>query len=194
MENLKATVNQLLAIRESANFMYLVSSPQKVEQAQLLSTAIVGITLNSVLIETVKMAILVAWAFAESILDIRTLLAGEKIALLKNDSLWTTELESVKNLGQGYAKAKNCENGLDYTQYIGLLLLFQNENMLAKRAMDMQEATVRQLYQKETICMEDWIFEVRMSVSYAYNPVFFSMQNMVSDWNYEITVDCEYGY
>lgn len=193
-ENLRSVVNQLLAIRESANFMYLVSNPQKSEQAQLFATAMVGVSLNPVLIETVKMAVLAAWAFAESILDIRTLLTGGKIALIKNDTSWTMDLDSIKNLGHGYAKAKSSENGLDYTQYAGLLLFFQDEHVLAKRAMDMQEITLRQLYKDETICMEDWIFEARMSITYVYKPVFYSIQHMVSDFNYQITVHQEYGY
>ena len=65
-ENLKVVVNQLLAMREAANFAYLLSCPSKIEEANILAISIVGGTLNPMVVEVVKLAILAAWAFAES--------------------------------------------------------------------------------------------------------------------------------
>lgn len=194
IENMKAVVNQLLSVREASNFLYLVSNPAKVEQARLLAVAIAGVSLNPVLLNVVKTAILAAWAFAESILDIRTLLTGGKIALLKSNASWTLELDNISIIGEGYAKAKSSADGLTYTEYLGILILFQSETQLAKRAMDVQELTLREKYKDETIYLEEWIVNVKTQVTYQYKPVFFSITRVLPFWKYEIAVSEEYGY
>lgn len=194
IDNLKTVVNQLLGIRETANFLYLTKNAETMEEARLMALAIVGGTLNPALIEMVKMAILAAWAFAESILDLRTLLTGGKIALIKSGGSWTSNLKNIENITQGYAKAKNCKNGLNYTEYVGILLFLQNENLLSKRAMDMQELTIRKEYNDESFYMEDLIIKTQVCLRYSYRPVFFSINKIVPNWNYEIKVYKEYEY
>lgn len=194
VENMKAVVHQLLGVREAANFLYLVSNPVKVEQARLLAVAIIGASLNPVLIDVVKTAVLAAWAFAESILDIRTLLTGGKIALLKSDTTWTIELDYISTIGEGYSKAKSCANGLGYLEYLGVLLLFQQETQLAKGAMDVQELTLRERYGTQDIYLDEWITDIRVYVTYQYKPVFFSINKVMPYWKYEISIREEFGY
>lgn len=192
--NMKTVVNQILVLREAANFLYLSSNPQKVEEARLLAVAIAGASLNPAIIYVVKNAVLAAWAFAESVLDLRTLLTGGKIALLKSNMTWTLDVDYISSIGKGYAKAKNCSNGLGYKDYVGILLLFQEEEQLAKRAMDVQEQTLRKRYEEEGIYLEDWIFDVNVQVSYGYNPVFFSIHRVLPSWKYRIIVQEQFGY
>lgn len=194
IENLKAVVNKLLLIREAANFLYLSTSPQKVEQARVLAIAIAGASLNAILIEAVKTALLVAWAYAESILEIRTLLSGKKIALIKSDTTWNLDLDYITKIGEGYKMAKECKNGLDYEAYLGLLLLMESETKLAKRAMDMQEITLQEKYENASLHLDDWIIDVKTSVTYGYRPVFFSMQKGIPSWNYQMIAEEQYGY
>lgn len=194
VENMKSVVNQLLGIREAANFMYLMSDQTKVELAGSMALAIVGITGNAAIIEAVKIAVLSAWAFAESILDIRTLLTGGKIALVKNDAAWTMDLEDISTLGTSYAKAKNSEEGLSYKEYLGILLLFQEGNQLAKRGMDVQELTLQEKYNNKEIYLDEWIIDTEIEVTYHYNPVFFSIKRILPVWNSEICVVEQYGY
>lgn len=194
IENLKVVVNQLLAIRETANFLYLTSNSEKVEAARVVAVGIVGATINPVLVEIVKTAVLAAWAFAESILDIRTLLTGGKIALLKSNANWTIDLDYITMIGKGYSKAVDCEEGLGYAEYLGILLLFQQENQLAKRCMDMQEQTVRELYGNDMFYLEEWIVGMKVSVKYRYSPIFFSVKGVLPDWKYEFAVSESYSY
>lgn len=192
--NMNAVVTQLLRLRAASNFLYLLSSPIKVEQARLLAIAIAGASLSPTLIGIVKNAVLIAWAFAESILDIRTLLAGGKIALMKSNTSWTLGLDFITTIGEGYAKAKESNLGLDYEGYLGILLLLQEESVLAKRSMDMQEATLRKLYSSQDFCMEEWITQAEVEVSYSYKPVFFRIDSVLPLWKYEMIVQKEFGY
>lgn len=56
-----------------------------------LGAIIGGITLTPEVIEGVEKGILAAWAFCESVLDLRALLDGDKIPLIKgSDTSWTS--------------------------------------------------------------------------------------------------------
>ncbi len=194
LENLKGTISQLLGIRTASNFLYLSSNTAKQEQANLLAISIAGISASPILIGGIKTAILTAWAFAESILDIRTLLSGGEISLLKKDSNWTLNIDAITNINDSFLKAKNCDGGLSYKDYLGILLLLQKDKELALRTMDVQEQTLREKYKDMSLCMEDWITDVNITVKYGYQPVFFSIQKIIPSWNYEIRAKESFGY
>lgn len=50
--------------------------------------------------------ILAAWAFCESVLDLRALLDGDKIPLIKSDTSWTSSLYGMTSMLTGQVKAK----------------------------------------------------------------------------------------
>ena len=78
-DNLKIVVSELLAMREPLNMASLTASSQRQSEAMALAVTLAGVSANPAVIEAVKYGILVAWAFAESVLDVRTLLSGGKI-------------------------------------------------------------------------------------------------------------------
>lgn len=159
-----------------------------------MAISIAGISASPILIGGIKTAILTAWAFAESILDIRTLLSGGEISLLKKDSNWTLNIDAITNINDRFLKAKNCDGGLSYKDYLGILLLLQKDKELALRTMDVQEQTLREKYKDMSLCMEDWITDVNITVKYGYQPVFFSIQKIIPSWNYEIRAKESFGY
>ena len=70
-------------------------------------------------------------------LDIRALLDGDKISLIKSEATWTSTIDNFPTLLSGWSKAKSCDaGGLDYKQYITSLLLFESGKTMAMRAMD----------------------------------------------------------
>lgn len=194
IENLKVVINQILTMREAANFTYLMSNPQKLEEARLMAVSIIGGTLNPALIEVVKLGILAAWAFAESILDIRTLLAGGHISLLKNNENWTLDVDYITSIGTGYGMAKNCSNGLSYVDYLGILLLFQEDTNVGKRAMDMEEMTLQRIFKREELRFEEWVVATTVKITYRYSPVFFSVQSKIPNFSYKMGVRKSFSY
>lgn len=194
-ENLQIVTAKLLAIREAANFLYLVSDPIKNQQAGALATTLGGATLNPAIIEVIKIGLLTAWAFAESILDVRGLLAGKKIPLLKSAETWTVELENIGSITQGFSTAKESAWGLSYENYLGILLLFEKEESLAMHAMNTQEATIRKAGDA-SFEMDCCITEASVNVSYRYEPVFPFLWVIDAEkrWEYELTTQKKYGY
>ncbi len=140
-DNLKDVANRLCAMREAANVIYLLSDPEKameIEEAAILACGL--ITLPE-LIPVMKTVILFGWAYAESIYDVKTLLSGGKIPLMKDKGSWHYALENAL-LGDVDDSAGN-GNGLSYQDYLRILMTFTNLDTLTARAMSMVEADIR---------------------------------------------------
>lgn len=166
IENLKAVVTQLLLLRTVLNFLYLTTDTVKVEEANLLAIAIAGSSLNPTLIEVVKIGLLTAWAFGESILDVRALLCGKKIALIKSADNWTLDLAGISSISKEYIMAEESEWGISYMDYLGILLLLEKENEIAMHAMDLQEATIRDAYGNAEFCMDELVVYAQVKMQF----------------------------
>ena len=138
IDNLKTTVNRLLLLREGANLLYLETQPEKIRQAMSAALALTSVVANPELAEPVKQAILAAWAYAESISDVRILLNGGKIPLVKTEAEWHTDLQHLGSSLQNVDRGKK-QNGLSYAGYLQILLRTVSEKKLVFRSMDLIE-------------------------------------------------------
>uniref|UniRef100_UPI004055BDB7 DUF5702 domain-containing protein n=1 Tax=Agathobacter sp. TaxID=2021311 RepID=UPI004055BDB7 len=175
MENLKASVKQLLLVRQAANLLYLCSDAQKMQAAQACALGLAAVGVPPIITEILKMGILTAWAYGESILDVRALLSGRKIPLIKNAMLWTLELDEIGNLIGEFRMAKGSENGISYENYLKLLLFFEEEETLALKAMDLIEASIQQ--DKDDFYLDDMVIGTEFQIKYTYDVLFLSVAN-----------------
>lgn len=196
LENLKGVVYRLLAVREAANLITLASDAARQNEALVIATAIGGFTGNPAVIEVVKVGVLAAWAFIESILDIRALLQGEKIPLIKTSQQWTSDIWGLSDSVGGYAKAKHCSYGMDYSQYLQNLLFFQEGGKTAYRAMDLQEIAINQIEGYEDFRMDQAVISLEVEAAYEMESLFLSnitIGNVKSEPFYMESI-CEYSY
>lgn len=195
-DNLKKVVTEILLIRAACNAAYLATDQSKQAEAAALATVIGAVTLNPEVIKALKMGIMAAWAYCESVLDVRALLAGDKVPLMKSDSTWTTELLGMTTMLTGKAKAKSCSTGVSYKNYLGMLLFFKSEKAMAYRAMDVQEATVRQTQGYENFRMDNSICEMSIDVTYKYHGLFLCFVNLLegADNEFSIKNKARYSY
>ena len=191
IENLREVVNQLFLIREAANIAYLFSDVEKMELAHSLALALAGATANVAVIKVVQLGIIVAWAFGESVLDIRALLQGKKIPLIKNRESWTLGLENLDQFSESYMCAQEVDNGISYKTYLGVLLLFQKENVLAQRGMDIQEVTLQK--SPGAVLLDRLMVKGRVKIVYEYKPVFYDITEKLGNFC-EIIIVADYGY
>lgn len=196
IENLKIAVTKLLSIREAANFLYLVSDSIKVAKTEAMAVLLAGATANPMVIETIKIGLLTAWALGESILDVRAILEGKKISILKTKDTWTLELENLNELSNREMMAKECSWGLNYEEYLGILLWLENEQTLAMYTMNLQEATIRKESGNSLFCIDTLITRAKGNVKYSYKPVFPFLRVIDAEerWEYVIWANAEYGY
>ena len=137
-ENLKKTLNRILLIREGLNLLSIEKSDVMKAEAKALATVMVGWLGIPVVISLTALLIEGAWAYAESIADVRALLTGEKVPILKDASDWRLNLtNAVYFLSGDGAVEKNSSKGLGYKDHLRLLLFMNSLQDNAYRAMDM---------------------------------------------------------
>ena len=144
-KNLESVLTRILFIRLGINFLYLQTAGDKkaqVSQMALTLTSAIGLP---VLAPIVEQALLFAWAFGESIMDLRTLTAGKRVPVLKNSSNWQLSLTSLANLGtpDDVGEGEGVEDGLSYGDYLRLLLLAQGMDVQTLRTLDRIEENLR---------------------------------------------------
>lgn len=163
IDNLKWVVNRLLLLRETANVAYLFSDAAKVAQAQTLALSLSAVIAVPELCELIKISILFAWAYAESVHDVKTLLAGGGVPLIKTSATWHFSLEGMlnyqngledKSANTGVSMKKDMEleeskqekpegNGLRYKDYLRILLFTVSDEDSIFRMMDVVEMDIR---------------------------------------------------
>lgn len=193
--NLKYVVNRLLLIKEAANFTYLMTDSVKKNQALAVAAGLVGVTGIQPLVEVVKYAILLAWAYAESILDVRNLLQGGSSSLVKTAENWRLGIENIGSIASMGAEPVQEKYGLNYNSYLKLLMIFQPKEELVMRGMDVIEMEMQQIYDNKDYCMDRLVASVKITVYYSTDPVFLRFR-MMKPYNYnsDFDVTTKYAY
>ena len=144
VENLQTVMERILALREASNFIYLLSDSEKQAEAEAMAMTLAAVILFPELAELIKFSILIAWAYAESVNDVKTLLGGGKVPLYKSRSDWRLGLESALSLN--LPQTEKSQSGLSYEEYLYIFLLAVKKEDRNKRFMDLVEMDVRQTY------------------------------------------------
>lgn len=150
-ENLKNVVQRLLVMREVSNVTYLFSDGAKQAEAATLATSVCSAAGVPYLIEPVKISLLFAWAYAESLYDVRQLLKGKRIQLVKGAQDWHISLSGMLNCAKEEAadavmeeQEDNLRNGLSYEDYLLLMIMTKSEKEKVARMIDLIELDIRQ--------------------------------------------------
>lgn len=173
--NLEGTINRLMLLREGANIICITMDSAKMNQAKAVAEAIAAAVAQPELITVIQCGIVAAWAYVESLLDLRALLRGDKIALVKSREQWTTNTENLMASIENEAKALNCENGLTYEEYLKLFLYLMGIKKLAYRMMDVMEQSLRIKPGYEHARMDHMICELSCSMQYQAAPLFSNL-------------------
>ncbi len=184
-QNLELVVKKLLQIRESANFVTIMQDSKKQSIAMKMAEAAVGFTGLVPLIKAVQIGILLAWCYIESILDLRCLLSGGKVPLIKDSTQWKSDLFHIQEavLQSTYAER---EKGMDYKEYLQMLLYTTGERQLTYRAMNVVERNIRLFSRNEAMRMDAMVSTVRVQAVYSAKPLFLNIISMPQkiDGNY----------
>ena len=140
-ENLEAVCKQILWIRMGTNYAYLLTDTGRQSEAEALAATLCALLKTPGITQVVKHALLLAWAYGESIIDVRALLGNKKISVIKTDETWQLQLSNLAKIGtsEDSIQEKETQDGLSYQEYlIGLLLMAQKEE-LCMRSLDLIE-------------------------------------------------------
>ena len=191
--NLSETVQRLLAVREAANLAYLAADASKQELAYSVALSLAGVTANPGIIYAVKCGLLAAWALAESVLDVRALLSGDKIAIIKNSAQWTSDLLHLGSVFSSFGTATNCQNGLSYQRYLGFLLMMQAQKV-SYRAMNIQEHVIRSKEGFEDFCMDHLVIDAEIAMNYSSHTIFTGMEQLTRNKKRAFTIPVQQSF
>lgn len=153
-ENLSTVAKQILLLRESINLTYLLTDSQKMSLIKEISAALAAIVVCPE-IEPVLIVLFVGlWSYAESVTDVKSLFNGGKVPLIKSKNNWNTDLDSGFGLNISTGNDTNNQEGMDYKQYLELLLLFASNEKITYRSMDLIEMHIREIEGNENFHMD----------------------------------------
>ena len=182
-ENLSDAVHRLLAVRSGLNLIHILSDSGKREQARALAAVITGAGSITPLILVTTFFVMSVWALGEALMDVKGLLAGKNVVLLKTAEDWTLDVENLLALGRdGTLKAGGGERGLSYLSWLKILLFVEPTVRQEYRIMDVIQLNLGQ--GKSGFRMRNGVYQVHMSGNVCGKYLFFSpafVENMTGN-------------
>lgn len=144
MENLEAVARKICNIRFGINYTYLLTDQSMQAEAEALAGTISALMAVPGLVPVLKQGILLTWAYGEAMMDVRALLEGDKVPLVKSRETWKLSLEYLLNIKESGLPVEEKEEGtgLTYQEYIQMLLLAKSKNLLTMRALNLVELNI----------------------------------------------------
>ena len=142
--NLKETAKKLLALREAFNYASSQNNPEMTGACEALAGVVIGWTGNAALVESLTQALLMGWCYGESMLDVKNLMHGGLVPLMKEPGDWQLTLETLGMVMEmldddnGYGT-----EGMRYKEYLLILLNMTPLRQQKMRGLDMIEMNVR---------------------------------------------------
>lgn len=171
VKNLQSVVYRILIIREAANMITLLSDDTKMLAIDVIAAAVAALLLTPAVATIVKSVIVAGWSYFESIADLKVLMAGKEVPLIKRSDDWQTDLDSVLS-GIGNSNGHEM-SGLGYEDYLRIFLYLNSDETLIPRLMTVMETDIRNVEGYEAFridnCFDDWEVNIYVSSMYGYD-------------------------
>lgn len=161
--NLEVVLKRIALLRTGANYIFLLNDPKKKAEVETMATVLSALILCPEGIEVISQILLIVWAFAESVQDLKILMNGHKIPLLKTPDQWSVSLNSVihRQPPTNISSPIEQENGLGYKDYLRILLFFKTTDTLTAKAFDRIEGNLRLAHEEANISLDTYMTKVR---------------------------------
>lgn len=175
-ENLKSVINRILLMREGVNFICAWTSPRMFQETLQLALAVTGIFAIPILVEATQTALLLAWAYGESLVDLRCLMAGKKVALVKTEENWQLPLSQLLYLDQILQSVPpGASEGMTYQNYLNILLAMGNVSGEGLRAADLMEGYMKTRSNTSEFRIDHAITGIQVFTEWKIKPIFLSL-------------------
>ncbi len=167
--NLAGIVHRILLIREAVNYQQIYRDPVKMGIIRLVANAVAWLLMEPEIAEPLAKMIVAGWAYHESLKDVRVLLRGGRVPLLKDSTDFYTNM-----YGSDSGEAIT-EKGLSYRDYLRAFILTANNGKLTERFMDLLELSVRKKDGNNSfrldMCFDAWAVRAYVTSKYGYDYV-----------------------
>lgn len=154
--NLAHVVSVLCALRSAANVIYLYGDQDKMKATETVANILASAVLVPELAPAFQTVLVLGWAYIEGLYDVKLLLAGGRVPLLKKASEWHYDLDSILESVDMQIKEADGQ-GLTYKEYLHVLLYLTDEEKLTFRFMDIMEMDIRKTPGNENFRMDGCI-------------------------------------
>ncbi len=140
-ENLEGVAKKILGARMVINYTHILSDSAKKAEADAMALSLTALFSVPAAKDIVKHALLLAWAYGESVVDLRVLFKGKKVPIVKTAENWQLQLTNLSKLGTDEESVTEGDGakGMSYEDYLKGFLLVTNVNQLCMRALDLME-------------------------------------------------------
>lgn len=158
-ENLEAVVKKMLNLRFVPNYAYIQTDSEMRAEAEAMAAALCTLLAVPAITEAAAQGILLAWAYGESLMDLRSLLGGGRVPLVKSKESWQLKLSKLMTLGtdEDHSDGRDDAGGLNYKEYLRILLFLARKETIALRALGIIELNLRsvcgQAYFRTDLCV-----------------------------------------
>lgn len=164
-ENLEAVAGKLLLLRFVSNYGYIQTDAAKKSEAEAMALTLCALLAAPAVTEAAAQVILLAWAYGESVVDVRSLLKGNQVPLVKSESSWQLSLSSLMTLGteNDHNDGADSEGGLSYKDYLRMLLFLEKKETAGIRTLDLIEQNMRTKYGQEYFHADQCVSKMEFS-------------------------------
>lgn len=140
-KNLEAVVMKLMLLRFVPNYAYIQTDGEMKAEAEAMALTLCSLLAVPAITAAAAQVILLAWAYGETVMDLRSLLAGNRVPLVKTKADWQLTLPALLKLGtqEDSGEGRDSATGLTYRDYLRILLFLESAQTSGMRAMDMME-------------------------------------------------------
>ena len=200
-ENISSVISKIVLLRTILNFTSILGNKEKVSEAKLIATALVGFTGLAVLVTITQTILMIILSFAEALVDTCALLLGKEVAIIKknialdykdifllNNSFIKSKAEEVPN------KAK--ELSLLYNGYLRIFLLLTDKKDLSYRGMDLIQENIQIRYE-DSFLIQNCLYNLQAEAKFIIKARFTNIsyiRDIVSGVNEEFNYKTGYLY
>ena len=147
-ENLESVARKIVLFRFVPNYAYIQTDSEMRAEAETAAMALCTLLAVPAITEAAAQGILMAWAYGESIMDVRSLLNGNRVPLVKSKESWQLQFSKLLTLGteEDRSEGMDDENGLGYSEYLRMLLFLEKKETAALRGLGVIEQNMRKLH------------------------------------------------
>lgn len=197
--NLENAILKILAIREGLNYMHIISDASKMQSAQELATVISGVLCLPQITLLIKFLIIAVWALVESAIDVRCLLSGGKVPLIKSRDDWSADLDSIFDIlnNNSLREKEASSRGINYEGYLKMLLYIEEPVKRNFRMMDIMQLDIAE--SQNDFLINDMVYGIEADIGCGAKRLFseisfFSEEFGGLDSGYDMAVKVEKIY
>lgn len=193
--NLKYVADQIFLLRFLTNYAYALKDTAITSEAEAMATILTGILGFPAGLEAVKLLLVASLCYGESLLEVRAIFSGKKVAIVKTRENWNLSFATaIAKLGS-HADIIPVTNGVGYDQFLASLLVIRSgSRKVLYRMMDIMQCNV--MLEEPQFRMKDCISAFDWSGDFSWTPMVRKIIafGIRQDQKYSITIRRTPGY